>query len=577
MRSRQTDEHQQAMRNLPLEPNDGENRSPGAQVAPWIARNLADFSSILLELARAQRGFQFYGETDKRRKPLADRAHRALGSELARAGTIAFELHPNGFQLQGVEGSIEPAGALLGLRDAFRNHGLKHLEIDPSLSTTALIGFLDLLGRGSGHYPSPDHLARTLAARDSQGIRINGIDTSAQSMTPKLTTTPPRAAASLASTRQSSPNSSEVEGQDADEKLSLDRSPLEAPSGDDRGERLRARLIDLDATIEDRQYCSRVTDIVYWAEDLWNEELHDECYRAMLVLADHAVGHGGRTGVQARAAFASFASLASGDRLANLIDRATESTAESGVRAAQLLLQLGELAVPTILDRLSDEADPDRAAPLRGLILTQGEIALPYIIAAIQGQNEGRARLGIRLAGELQNPEALPALIKTLEVRDLSRRIETIRALSFLPGPESKQALTNALASDLEEIAAAAGEAIASTDGSEAVPALLDVLEASIQTTKTKLARTLIEVLGQLGDERAVPRLCAILERRPVLRRAHWHAIQLSTIDALAVLPTKEARRSIERAALHAPGSVRDRARLVLESPAKPAGDPLRA
>ncbi|MEM9177276.1 MAG: hypothetical protein AAGC67_18845 [Myxococcota bacterium] len=72
-------------------------------------------------------------------------------------------------------------------------------------------------------------------------------------------------------------------------------------------------------------------------------------------------------------------------------------------------------------------------------------------------------------------------------------------------------------------------------------------------------------MLGRLGDERAVPRLCAILERRPVLRRAHWRALQLATVDALAVLPTKEARRCLGRAALHAPQSIRARANAALD------------
>jgi HEAT repeat protein len=76
----------------------------------------------------------------------------------------------------------------------------------------------------------------------------------------------------------------------------------------------------------------------------------------------------------------------------------------------------------------------------------------------------------------------------------------------------------------------------------------------------------LIEVLGRLGDERAVPRLAAILERKPVLRRAHWHAIQLAAVDALSVLPTREARRAVERAASHAAGPVRDRARARLSA-----------
>ena len=556
------------MRNSPDESSNRKTDPRGPQGAAWGQRTSGDFSSVLLELARAQRGFLFYSEPDARRRPLADRAYRALSSELARAGTIDFSLEQRGFRLADSKGLIEATGALTGLENALRSHGLNHLQIDPSLTQTALVGFLDLLGRETDRYASPDHFARTLAARDSQGIRINDFDSVGSATTPKLSGTSPRASASLASTRIADPRGRLVDSGSGADKPTLEDAPLDSVSGNDRGERLRARLIELDLTIDDSDYRNRVSDIVSWAMELWHEELFDESYRSMLVLADHAVGHGGRSEAQARAAAASFASLASGDRLDDLIGRATRSgnSGGAGVRAAQLLLQLGGLAVPAILDRLSEETDPDRAAPLRALILTQGETALPHILAAIESHNERRARLGIRLAGELQNPTLLPALMKTLRVPDLGRRIETIRALSLLPGEESQKALSDALTSDLDEIVAAASQALATANGGDAVPALLDVLEASIQTTKTKLGRTLVEVLGRIGDERAVPRLSAILERRPVLRRAHWHAIQLATLDALAILPTREARRSIERASLHAPRPVRDRARNVLES-----------
>jgi HEAT repeat protein len=234
------------------------------------------------------------------------------------------------------------------------------------------------------------------------------------------------------------------------------------------------------------------------------------------------------------------------------------------VRAAQLLLQLGPKAVLAIVDLLCVEDRNDRSGPLRALVLALGEASLPALLEAIAGSDERRARVGIRLAGELQNPAALPALLKAMRAPEHDRQIETIRALGFLPVRESKDALAGALASDNEEIAVAAAHALATCEGGEAVLKFLDVLDASMPTTRTRLSRTLVRLLGQLGDERAVPRLSAILERKPILRRTHHHAIQLAVIDALAILPTKEARRSIERAAQRGAKPVSDRAKAKL-------------
>ena len=539
----------------------------------WTARTPSDFKSLLLELARAQRGFLFYGETDSRRGDLANRAHRALTNDIDRCGPIDFSLETGGFQSLGGIAPVDATGPLAELAEAFRQHGLSRIRLDSGLTDTALSGFLDQLGHTAERYADPDCFVRTLVARDCQGLQINDLSNVGRPTRIRLSSTPPRASASLASSHlpreAGNRNSHTIAATQHAPKLTFEDAPLEAIAQNDRGERLRARLVELQATIGDAEYRERVSNIVAWAKDLWNDEAFDDYYRALLVVADHAVGGGGRSENQARAAAASFADLANTERLSDLIRRATlnsgSAASRASIRAVQLLLQLGQVAVPAIFDRLCIEEDPNRAAPLRALILTQGDAALPHLIAAIEGKNADRARKGIRLAGELQNPIVLPILLRTLPGKELARRVETIRALSLLPGEESKRALTEALTSDLDEIASAASEALASADGEGCVPTLLDVLEASLHSSRTKFGTTLIRVLGRVGDERAVPRLCAILERRPVLRRAHWHALQLAAVDALAVLPTKEARRTLERAALHGALPIRDRARALLD------------
>jgi hypothetical protein len=529
------------------------------------ARTKAEVTSLLLELARALRGFSFYGETHTRRRPLLDRAFRAISGDLSRSGSIDLELTDAGFKVAGLSRVIESDGVLGPLQIALHTHSLSRVCIDPSLTRTALHGFFDLLGQPGNRFDSPEGFARSLAARDSQGLRLNDFEQRHNEETPKLSATSPRASASLGSMLVTNElEQSIVETDSEQEKPTIESAPLIAPAADDRGERLRARLIELDRTVEDATYQRRASDIAIWALDLWNDDLIDECYRALLVLADHAVGRGGRPEAQARTAATCFAELACGDRLGDLIRRAT-GAGGAGTRAAQLLFQLGPAVIPALVDRICEEEDLDRSTQLHSLVLALGDASVPTLIEAIEGDNDRRARIGIRLAGELRNPAVLPALMEVLRTSELSRRIETIRALGFLPGEESRNALASALESNYEEIVIAATNAVATTEGSRAVPALLDVLAASLRTNRTNASRALIEVLGRLGDERAVPRLSAILERKPILRRGHQHAIQIAAIDALAILPTKEARRSIERAARFGARQVSDRARMRLD------------
>lgn len=558
------------MRESPPQRLDAESLLGHPAETAWTTRTNPDLTSLLLELGRAVRGLDFYAETDPRRAPLLERACRALQSELTRAGAIDIRLESDGFRLASMTGTIRASGVLQVLAESLARHGLWRIRLDPTLTPTALQGLLELLSQPASRFESTAELARTLAARDITGIQLNELQVPLHEDRPSLTATPPRASASLgsmllASRPPTAPIALEPESAPP-EKPSLEEHPLDAPASDDRGERLRARLIELDRSIEDDAYRQLASDIVVWAENLWSDGLWDECYRALLVLADHSVGFGGRSEPQARTALACFAQLASGDRLDHLIDRACVHVPGSGVRAAQLLLQRGEHVVPALFDRICSSDDETETASLRALVLMLGEASLPTLVAAIDGSDEHRARVGIRLAGELQNADALPALLRALRARTPARRLETIRALAMLPGEDSKEALEMALASDLDEIVVAATEALESCGGSETVPALLDVLEASLHAARTQVSQRLIEALGRMGDERAVPRLASILDRRPLLRRAHWHALQLATVDALARLATREAHRSLERAARSAPGPVRARAADRLEA-----------
>ncbi|MFK7895059.1 MAG: HEAT repeat domain-containing protein [Myxococcota bacterium] len=553
------------MRNSQQEPCE-KQANPSTTPSEWGDRTSSDAASLLLELARAHRGFAFYSEGAPQRGPLCDRAFLALSSEIRRAGPIDFRLGEELLRL-GAEGSpIETRGVVDEFVAALRSHGLLRVCLSESLTPTALDGFLNQIVQPAQRFPDSETFARSLAARDARGISINDASNQATEFR-SLDETPLRAAASFRShpnpteTPETPPTQSTPGADDSPATNHLiDTEPLATPSRVDRGERLRARLIELDLTHDDALYQSRAAEIVAWAEELSEQECFDDCYRAEVIFSDHAVGCGGRGEAQARVAAKSFAMLAQGPRLADLVDRAACADAHP-VRPAQMLLQLGDAATPVILERRFAEEEGPAAERLESLLLTIGEGALPSLVTALKGQDDRRAQIAIRLAGRIQSPQVLPNLIDSLQSAALGRRVDAIHALSFLPGEASKQALEEALQSDLEEIAVAASQAVATNDGLDAVPTLLDALDVSLRSHRTQLSRALIEVLGRLGDERAVPRLSAALERKPVIRRAHWHAAQLAALDALAILPTKEARRSIERAALYGASAVQDRAR----------------
>lgn len=107
------------------------------------------------------------------------------------------------------------------------------LRLDPTATRTALAALFHLVARGHDRSRSPEHLVRSLAARDSTVIRINDIDLIATPDTPRLRSTPPRASAFLASPLLSSSEVPPIFRDD--EKPRLSEAPLEAPASDDQG------------------------------------------------------------------------------------------------------------------------------------------------------------------------------------------------------------------------------------------------------------------------------------------------------------------------------------------------------
>ena len=85
------------------------------------------------------------------------------------------------------------------------------------------------------------------------------------------------------------------------------------------------------------------------AIDMFNSSYLDDCYHAILLFWDQGELESGRSELQRDHAFACLRELASGGRLSDLIRRACAPDPSESIRASQVLLRLGEHAVPRLL------------------------------------------------------------------------------------------------------------------------------------------------------------------------------------------------------------------------------------
>jgi len=525
----------------------------------WGARTPADLSSLLVELERAVRAAAFYPEKDRQRPALLDRAYRAFKSDISRAGPLEIQVGADEIRAAGVCDALPRTGLVEDLGRVLEERQLRTVGFEPGLGREAFHAFCELLGRDDPRLRVRGGFARALSARSRTGFILNGGDDDGAMVRETLAQTPRSTSASLGSALLRA----EVASPDA-EKVAIHEDPLRAPPGDDRGERLLYRLIELDGCSDDAEYEAMARRIVEWARELGCAGLKDECFRAVLVLADHAVGEGGRSGAQARIAHACCATLVQGAQLADLIQRACSPQDGGAIRAAQVLLHLREISAEALLEQLIAEADPGRSAQLSALMLALGDHILPTLKDRIARGPLAHARLAIRLAGELQNPAMIESLVRLLDGGDPGRGVDAARALAMIGSQDAVRALTRAITHEDERIASSAAHALAGLGDARCLAALLDAFDDAARASRTSLAKELIRALGELGNDRAAPRLIGLLERRSFVRRQHMLELKAAALGALHQLPGRIAREALERASRRGPRVLRERAKTLL-------------
>jgi HEAT repeat protein len=551
-----------------------------AAAAEWGQRTTGDLSTLLVELSRALKGLRFYPEGAPSRRDILDRAFLAWRVDLERAGPLELWIGESSFSASGVREPVAH-GHLKGLAQALLDRGVERLLFTPDLARRAFHDLAELLAMDDLTIQNRGGLARALAGRSPVGIALNGEAPQSASRAdepacdrryepgdalraaPAEVNPGEHSGASLGSSLLG-PTGTPVNEFEDFTKPSMEEDPLQAPATDERDHRLRQRLRELDECVDDEAYGDLAQHVAHEASRLADEGLVNASYRAVLVLADHAVGHGGRSGVQLRKAQSTLEELLSGARLSELIDRTCDPEGNAAVRAAQVLLQLGGRAVSPLLGRLESESDSSRSAQITAVVIALGERAIPILVAAIKQGGPDKARTAIRLAGEIQSPNLLGTLGDILREGPSELRCDAARALAQIRGPSSVDALAATLENSDERLVAVVVDCLGAQGDPRACRPLLEHLDHALSVGSLDRADEAIRALSRLGSDDAVPKLVSILERRSFFRRAEYRGLKLAAIGALGSLPGGESRRALDRAARSHDAQVRQAAQQVV-------------
>jgi len=180
------------------------------------------------------------------------------------------------------------------------------------------------------------------------------------------------------------------------------------------------------------------------------------------------------------------------------------------IAALKALKDLGDASVVTLLAEIAADSKGEILQEARGsLYRLRGDEIDPAIVAAIDSADAAVKVELIKAAGERHNTNAVAALLKTSKDADKKVRVESIKVLRDVAGPADVAGLVDVLVNtqsttELKAAEKAVASAVAKADKSKATEI---VLTACLSAKDTKIKGSLMELLGGIGDDKALPLL----------------------------------------------------------------------
>jgi HEAT repeat protein len=345
----------------------------------------------------------------------------------------------------------------------------------------------------------------------------------------------------------------------------VDEGPLERAIPDGRSAELVDLLREMDDCDNRLEYAEISRRVVTIAERFSLEGRFDDSYRVILELARHAAEEGKRPAGQAQLAAECLSGLATRERLQDLIDRACAPGAEASVRATQVLLQLGEEVVPTLLAVAEREPDPNRRGQMHGILVAMGEKTLPALLEAMEADEPDRVRNAIRIAGESQNPGAVSRLAEILIGQNAMLREEAGKALVRIGDQVSLDVLISGLTSAVPGVPALTAYCLAASASPRVVDPLLHQMQEAIRSNDFGFARELIRALGRLARPEATEALAELLLRGGILKRRRLRELKVAAASALGRIPGDDAVGALAQAARSRDSQLRRAAQTALD------------
>lgn len=127
-----------------------------------------------------------------------------------------------------------------------------------------------------------------------------------------------------------------------------------------------------------------------------------------------------------------------------LIKATTDENAQVRFKAAEILGNMGEVAVDKLIDEFKNAEGKDKRFLAFALKETSDDKVIPYFVEATSDEDFGVRKVAVRSLGELQAEDELDSIAKCLEDEDWGVRLAAIQALGDIATDESIKLIKDA-------------------------------------------------------------------------------------------------------------------------------------
>ncbi len=224
----------------------------------------------------------------------------------------------------------------------------------------------------------------------------------------------------------------------------------------------------------------------------------------------------------------------------------------SYVEAREALIAMRDYSLPILIETLKDADDKTVRMKIIDILIRIGEKVIPEALKLLNSSEWYIKRNGIYILGELKASVAIEHLGKLMEDRDERVQLAVIESLSKIGTEKSYEYIKLGLQSSHRSVLLAAVKLLPKED----VKNRLLYIASWLRQRKTipdekeeQFRRSVIEVLGEKGDDTIIDHLTAILEERPFFKGELIQETKLLVLNALAKIGTPKAIELLKKIA----------------------------